>query len=94
MFLRARDAGLELDELRGVVSDGSRGLIEYMNRGFSWVNHQRCVFHLWRNLSVELRVAVKAATTGLSDEVSWKVSKTVRAELVSRAGAWDVRCPL
>lgn len=51
LFERARQAGLDLDELLGVASDGAKGLSGYLNLVLVWVNHQRCVFHLWRNLS-------------------------------------------
>lgn len=82
MFGRAEQAGLQLDELRGVVSDGAKGLIGYVNTGLWWVNHQRCVFHLWRNLSGELAGAVKAATRGLADQAAKEIGKQVRKELV------------
>ena len=82
MFVRAEQAGLRLDELRGVVSDGAKGLIGYVNTGLWWVNHQRCVFHLWRTLSGELAAALKAASVGLADQVAKAVGKQVRKELV------------
>ena len=51
MFRRTRLAGLELDQVRGVVSDGAKVLIGYVGRVLSWVNHQRCVFHTIRTQS-------------------------------------------
>ncbi len=70
VFVRARESGLDLEELRGVASDGAKGLIGYVNRGLGWVNHQRCVFHLWRNLSGELAAVVKAETQGFVGEAA------------------------
>ena len=83
LFLRAKESGLELDELRGVASDGAKGLIGYLNNTLVWVNHQRCVFHLWRNLSGKLALAVKEASAGLSGEIAKQVKKQVRKELVA-----------
>jgi hypothetical protein len=83
LFERARQAGLELNELRGVTSDGAKGLIGYLNHALVWVNHQRCVFHLWRNLSKELAAGVKEATEGLAREVAKQVGNQVRKELVA-----------
>ena len=61
LFERAKQAGLDLDALRGVTSDGAQGLLAYLRRGLAWVQHQRCVWHLWRNLGGEL---AKAASQG------------------------------
>ena len=104
LFQRARQAGLDLDELRGVTSDGAKGLIGYLNHVLVWVNHQRCVFHLWRNLSGELASAVKKATEGLGREVAKPVGQALRQELValvagvlnapSEAAAWAALTPL
>lgn len=82
-FRRARLAGLDLDQLRGVVSDGAKGLIGYVGRVLTWVNHQRCHFHLWRNLSGELAARVNEAATGLVGAAAKAVKKKVRAELVA-----------
>ena len=83
MFRRARLSGLEMDCLRGVASDGAKGLIGYLGRVLSWVNHQRCVFHIWRNLSGELASRVNEAATGLTGAAAKAVKEKVRAELVS-----------
>ncbi|MBI4492308.1 MAG: hypothetical protein HY690_05895, partial [Chloroflexi bacterium] len=37
LFARARQAGLDLDALRGVASDGARGLLGSLQRGLDWV---------------------------------------------------------
>ncbi len=39
MFKRAKVAGLDLDELRGVVSDGATGLAGCLQAMVKWVNH-------------------------------------------------------
>ncbi len=83
VFRRARLAGLDPDQLRGVASDGAVGLIGYLNRVLSWVNHHRCHFHLWRNLSPELAARVNEAATGLVGAAAKAVKKKVRAELVT-----------
>lgn len=57
LFERARHAGLVLEELRGVASDGAKGLASYLELGLWWVAHQRCVFHLWRNWVTQLAKA-------------------------------------
>ena len=49
----------------------------------SWVNHQRCHFHLWRNLGGELASRVNEAATGLAGAAAKAVKKKVRAELVA-----------
>lgn len=82
LFRRAKLAGLDLDGLRGLTSDGARGLIGYLNRVLFWVNHQRCVFHLWRNLSGELAARVNEAAVGLAGAAALAVKKKMRAELV------------
>ena len=45
LFARAQQAGLDLDALRGVTSDGAQGLLGYLRCGLAWVQHQRCVWH-------------------------------------------------
>jgi hypothetical protein len=82
-FRRAKLSGLDLDQLMGVTSDGAKGLIGYLGRVLSWANHQRCHFHLWRNLSSELTARVNEAATGLTGAVAKAVKKKVRGELVA-----------
>jgi transposase-like protein len=83
MFRRAKLSGLDLNQLRGVASDGAQGLIGYLGRVLSWVNHQRCQFHLWRNQSGELAARVNEAATGLAGAAAKAVKKKVRAELIA-----------
>ena len=54
LFEGAREAGLDWDILRGVTSDGVNGLVGCLIEMLAWVNHQRCVWHLWRNLGGKL----------------------------------------
>ncbi len=70
MFERAKRAGLDPDVLRGIASDGATGLVAYLNRALEWVNHQRCVFHIWRNLAGELAKKASEAATGLSGDAT------------------------
>ena len=83
VFGRATQAGLDLDALRGIVSDGATGLIGYLNKAVVWVNHQRCVWHIWRKLAGELARQVSAAACGLSGDAAKAARELVRQELVS-----------
>jgi hypothetical protein len=80
---RAVKAGLDLDILRGVTSDGAAGIAGYLERALSWVNHQRCVFHIWRNLGGEMARQVAVAAAGLEEDAAKTVKKQVRRELVA-----------
>lgn len=70
LFERAREAGLDWDALRGVTSDGVNGLIGCLMEMMAWVNHQRCVWHLWRNLGGKIAWRVSRAATGLAGEAA------------------------
>ena len=83
LFERAKRAGLDLDALRGVTSDGAQGLLAYLRRGLAWAQHQRCVWHLWRNLGGELAKAASRAAEGLSGEAAEQARQQARAELGS-----------
>jgi len=80
---RAVSAGLDLDTLRGVTSDGAAGIAGYLERVLAWVNHQRCVFHLWRNLAGELARQVAGAVAGLEGAAAKTARNQVRRELVA-----------
>ncbi len=82
LFERARQAGLDMDGLRGVTSDRARGLLAYLRRALSWVHHQCCIWHLWRNLGSELASATAKAAEGLAEEAAKQVRKRVRSEVV------------
>jgi transposase-like protein len=81
LFARAKQAGLDVDALRGVTSDGAPGLFAYLRRSLAWVQHQRCVWHLWRNLGGELAKAASRAAAGLRGAAAEHARQQVRAEL-------------
>ena len=83
LFQRAGRAGLPLEQVRGVVSDGAPGFEAYRRRTLRWVSHQRCVFHLWRNLAGELAHAVSRAATGLVGAAAVTAQRQARQELVA-----------
>lgn len=61
LFARAAGAGLELAGVAGLTSDGASGLVSYLKRVLYWWNHQRCVWHLWRNLGGALQAVEEGA---------------------------------
>jgi hypothetical protein len=81
VFRRAAQAGLRPSRIRGVVSDGTRGLAQFVEQRLVWVHHQRCVFHLWRNLAMPLREAAQLAATGLHGAAATAVRRATRREL-------------
>jgi hypothetical protein len=81
LFERAKLAGLELERLRGITSDGAQGLLAYVSRALYWVEHQRCVWHLWRNLGRPIRRAASQAAEGLAEHLVKEVREQVRGEL-------------
>jgi hypothetical protein len=83
LFVRAKRAGLDSRRLRGVTSDGAKGLLAYVGRVLWWVNHQRCVFHIWRGLGGELARRAAEAANGLVGEAAEVARKQARKELVS-----------
>lgn len=81
LFVRAQQAGLDLAQLRGVTSDGAKGVIAYLRESLAWVQHQRCVWHLWRNLKGPIAQAVQAACAELEGEAAKRKGTQVRKEL-------------
>ncbi|MHB1005332.1 MAG: transposase [Chloroflexota bacterium] len=61
LFARAARAGLALEGIAGLTSDGASGLVSYLKRVLYWCNHQRCVWHLWRNLGGALQAGEAGA---------------------------------
>jgi transposase-like protein len=82
VFVRAREAGLILELIRGVTSDGAKGLASYLATTLTWVSHQRCVFHLWRSLASELTARMNAAAVGLVGAAAQRARREARRELV------------
>ncbi|RME85825.1 MAG: hypothetical protein D6775_01795 [Caldilineae bacterium] len=72
---------LESRATAGVSSDGAQGLVSYLRRRLSWVQHQRCVWHLWRNLRKPPARAAKQAGEGLDKEAAKRKRQKVREEL-------------
>ena len=83
VFVRARAVGLAVEDLWGVTSDGATGIAGYLREHLSWVLHQRCVFHLWRNLAGELARQTAAAATGVPRAAAQAVRRQGRRELVA-----------
>src|SRR5688500_7700967 len=83
LFVRAQVAGLDLAELWAVTSDGATGIAGYLRERLSWVLHQRCVFHLWRNLAGALARQTAAAAAGLPKVAGMAAARQVRRELVA-----------
>jgi transposase-like protein len=83
LFERAKAAGLELQGLFGVTSDGCRGLLAYLRNGLQWVSQQRCVWHLWRGLARELGQRASEAAQGLVGEAAQAAREQARQELVA-----------
>jgi transposase-like protein len=83
LFERARQAGLDWDRLRGVTSDGAHGVSAFLRQKLAWVQHQRCVWHLWRNLRGDLARATAQAAANAADDLADEIRAQVRAELVA-----------
>ncbi len=83
LFGRAKRAGLPIQRVRGVTSDGAKGLLGFVGKVLWWVNHQRCVLHIWQNLGGELARQVGQAAKGLVGEAAEAARKQARKELVS-----------
>ena len=79
LFGRAQRAGLS--RVRGVTSDGASGLVGLLGRTLYYVNHQRCVFHIWRNLSGELARAVAEGTKDVARDAAREARRGLRKEL-------------
>jgi mutator family transposase len=82
VFERAQQAGLILKQLRGVTSDGAKGLASYLATTLTWVSHQRCVWHLWRSLTSELTARVNEAAEGFTGAGATHARREARHELV------------
>jgi transposase-like protein len=81
LFQRARSAGLPLQALRGVTSDGCHGLTAYLRQQLQWVNHQRCHWHLWRGLASQMLAARRQAAAGLVGEAAKAARQQARRQL-------------
>ena len=83
-FNLAERAGLNLEQIKVFASDGAAGFREFLARCLYWARHQRCVFHLWRNvLPLITRYAAVAGdqwAEGLKKCVACVWNATTRAE--------------
>ena len=92
LFERAQQAGLVWADLRGVTSDGAKGVLSFLRTQVPWVQHQRCVWHLYRNLAGPLAQATTQAVTAAAAEVAEQVRLQVRVELTTLVhGVIDAR---
>jgi hypothetical protein len=82
LFERAYQAGLDWHGIRGVTSDGAQGLHAFLRQTLAWVQHQRWVFPIWRNLAGRLAQAAAQAAATAAQEGAEAVRKRVRRELV------------
>jgi len=83
LFERARQAGLDWQGLRGVTSDGAQGLSAFLGQMLAWVQHQRCVWHIWRNLAGQLAHEAAQAAAAATGDVAEALRAQVRTELVA-----------
>jgi transposase-like protein len=74
-------AGLSLQRINGLVSDGAHGLLSYLQQCLPWVHQQRCTWHLWRSAGGRIAAQVRAATAGLEGEAAQQVAQQVRDSL-------------
>jgi transposase-like protein len=82
LVTRAAAAGLDRTRIRGLTSDGAVGLRTYLKETLVWVNHQRCVWHLWRGLGGTLTQAATTAAQGLAGAAATAVRRATRRTLV------------
>jgi hypothetical protein len=85
-FDLAAKAGLILEQIKVFASDGAAGFREFLARCLYRARHQRCVFHLWRNvLPIITRYAAVAGdewAEGLKKCIAcvWNASSKAEAE--------------
>ena len=83
LFERARQAGLDWDRLRGVTSDRAQGVIASLRQTLAWVQHQRCVWQIWRNLASDLAQAAAQAAAEAASDLGEQAREQMRGELVA-----------
>jgi hypothetical protein len=81
LFAQVEGAGLSLQRINGLVSDGAHGLLSYLQQCLPWVHQQRCQWHLWRSTGGRIAAQVRAATAGLESEAAQQVAQQVRDSL-------------
>ena len=89
-FALAQAAGLDLDHIRVLLSDGAAGFREFLARCLHWAAHQRCLFHLWRQVWPIIAhygsVAGKDWATGLKLAIGavWNAASRAEGEVALR----------
>jgi len=83
LFEQAKEMGLLWQTLSGLTSDGALGLLSYLREAFSWVHHQRCIWHLWRSLAADLARSAAQAAQGLAEDLAKTTRQAVRKELTA-----------
>lgn len=81
LFARAAKAGLQLQQIRGLTSDGAQGLLGYLREQLVWVEQQRCVWHVWRQLGRTLTQVVSQATATLEGPAGEQARRELRSAL-------------
>jgi hypothetical protein len=81
LFARAVAAGLQLQQIRGLTSDGAQGLLSYLREKLVWVEPQRCVWHVWRQLGRTLSTVVSQATAALDGAAAQEARQQLRNAL-------------
>lgn len=81
LIAQAESAGLALEKLNGLVSDGAQGLLGCVREALAWVHQQRCIWHFWRNLAADLARAVAKGVEGLAEQAAKSAAQTLRQEL-------------
>jgi hypothetical protein len=74
LFRSAELAGLSLDDLEGIASDGSQGLYSFLRAKQSRVHHQRCVWHYWRSLAGDVAKVIAGYDEEAKDEMASHVN--------------------
>ncbi len=85
-FARLRGFGVNTKDIKGLVSDGAEAYRLVLEGVMKRVAHQRCIFHLWRNIGVHIRrlketkgeesaAAFKKAVRGVWDAASYEEAR-------------------
>lgn len=81
LFECVREAGLSWEGLNGITSDGSQGLLSFLRTELSAVHQQRCIWHVWRNVSGQMKRQISAAVQGLDEQEAKQRRQQLKREL-------------
>ena len=98
LFARAESAGLDIDELRGVTSDWTGGLVSYLRRFLPHPQHQRCLWHFWRaplrrllaRLEGEVEAEVSVLVGSLMSAASYAAAELALVALAAHPAASEL----